>query len=436
MKKRFSMMKKSILKQSLALWLALVAMPLYAQTVRERLFDPVEHSAGSSMAYRYKPQTPTPAPDGYVPFYIAHFGRHGSRYHTTENIYRKFRDIFSAAAQADALTPFGWEIKGRIDLVFEQCDGHAGELSQIGKNEHRELAERMYAAYPEVFASSPKGRPAIVFSRSTAVGRVIESMRSFDAALKLCNPDLVIDEAPAGAYNRYLNHYTDRYKAYYRDGAWRDIYNAKRSEWIRPERLMESLFSDGEYVEKHIESRRSFMTELFAVASILQDTTPEISLYDVFTDDEIYALWRLQNLNQYLRKGPSALAGELAASIAKPLLRDFIECADRAVAGTGVAADLRFGHGEGLMPLAALMNLDGASTPEADAEQVENVWNDYAITPMAGNIQWIFYRNAKRHVLVKFLLNERETTIPLKSDTAPYYDWKAVRRYYAKIAAE
>jgi len=429
-------MNKSILKHSLALWLALVAIPLYAQTVRERLFDPVEHSAGSSMAYRYEPQTPTPAPNGYVPFYIAHFGRHGSRYHTTENIYRKFRDLFSAAAQADALTPFGREIKDRIDLVFAQCDGHAGELSQIGKNEHRAIAERMYAAYPEVFASSPKGRPASVFSRSTAVGRVIESMRSFDAALKLCNPDLVIDEAPAGAYNRYLNPYTSRYKEYYRDGAWRDIYHAKRSEWIQPERLMESLFSDREYVEKHIASRRSFMTELFAVASILQDTTPGISLYDVFTEDEIYALWRLQNLNQYLRKGPSALAGELAASIAKPLLRDFIECADRAVAGKGVAADLRFGHGEGLMPLAALMNLDGASTPEADAEKVETVWNDYAITPMAGNIQWIFYRNAKGRVLVKFLLNERETTIPLKSDTAPYYDWKAVRRYYVKIAAE
>ncbi len=430
-------MNKSILKQWLVLCLVCAAMPLSAQTARERLFEPVERSAGSSMAYRYEPQAPTPAPDGYAPFYISHFGRHGSRYHTTENIYRKFKEIFSAAADAGALTPFGMEVKHRIDTVFARCDGHAGELSQIGRNEHRGIAERMYAAYPEVFASSPKGRPACVFSRSTAVGRVIESMRSFDAALMGCNSELDIDEAPAGEYNRYLNHYSRNYKEYYHNGEWRGVYDAKRNEWIDPERLMASLFSDGGYVSKHIRSRRSFMTELFAVASILQDTTPEVSLYDLFTDDEIYALWRLQNLNQYLRKGPSALAGELAASIAKPLLRDFIECADRAVAGTGVAADFRFGHGEGLMPLAALMNLDGASTPEADAENVENVWNDYAVTPMAGNIQWIFYRNAKGHVLVKFLLNERETTVPLKNSAmAPYYDWKAVRRYYAKIAAE
>ncbi|MDE5637625.1 MAG: hypothetical protein K2I43_06365 [Alistipes sp.] len=107
------------------------------------------------------------------------------------------------------------------------------------------------------------------------------------------------------------------------------------------------------------------------------------------------------------------------------------------MAGTGgVAADLRFGHGEGLMPLAALMNLSGASTAESDPEKVEEAWNDYMVTPMAGNIQWIFYRNAKGRVLVKFLLNEREATIPLESATAPYYDWKAVRRYYARIAAE
>ena len=69
-------------------------------------------------------------------------------------------------------------------------------------------------------------------------------------------------------------------------------------------------------------------------------------------------------------------------------------------------------------------------------EKVENVWNDFRITPMAGNIQLIFYRNAKGRVLVKFLLNEREVTVPVAGDTAPYYDWKAVRKYYYRIAKE
>ncbi|MFR1289816.1 MAG: hypothetical protein ACLSCF_07435 [Alistipes finegoldii] len=55
---------------------------------------------------------------------------------------------------------------------------------------------------------------------------------------------------------------------------------------------------------------------------------------------------------------------------------------------------------------------------------------------MAGNIQLIFYRNAKGRVLVKFLLNEREVRVPVAGDTAPYYDWKAVRKYYYRIAKE
>jgi hypothetical protein len=33
-------------------------------------------------------------------------------------------------------------------------------------------------------------------------------------------------------------------------------------------------------------------------------------------------------------------------------------------------------------------------------------------------------------VLVKVLLNEREATLPVKSDCAPYYHWTDVRAYY------
>lgn len=112
-----------------------------------------------------------------------------------------------------------------------------------------------------------------------------------------------------------------------------------------------------------------------------------------------------------------------------------LACAEEAVAGGSVVADLRFGHGEGLMPLAALMRLEGACGVESDPERWRTS-GDFRITPMAGNIQLIFYRNAKGRVLVKFLLNEREVTVPVAGDTAPYYDWKAVRKYYYRIAKE
>ena len=33
-------------------------------------------------------------------------------------------------------------------------------------------------------------------------------------------------------------------------------------------------------------------------------------------------------------------------------------------------------------------------------------------------------------ILVKFLLNENETSIPIKTDCAPYYHWSDVKRFW------
>ena len=412
---------------------ALLSVTLQGQEIRSQVLHPVEHSAGSSMAYRYEPGVRTSPPDGYVPFYISHFGRHGSRYHTTENIYRKFHDIFEEASAAEALTPFGREVKIRIDSIFAACDGRAGQLTVIGEKEHMDIAARMYGSFPEVFTSDDSDDIASVFSRSTSSERVVQSMRIFDATLKSCASGLQIEERSGGSCNAYLNHYTPEYREYYENGSWKEEMETMRGEWIRPERLIDTLFSDPTFVAKRISSRKNFMTELFSVASILQGSPVGVSLYDVFTEEEIFALWRTQNLNQYLRKGPSATGGELAVAIAVPLLRDFIACADSALAGNGRVADLRFGHGEGLMPLAALMRLSGADVTEADPEKVQEVWQDFRITPMAGNIQWIFYRNNRGRVLVRFLLNERDVTLPLKSVEANFYDWRNVRKFYSKI---
>jgi hypothetical protein len=65
------------------------------------------------------------------------------------------------------------------------------------------------------------------------------------------------------------------------------------------------------------------------------------------------------------------------------------------------------------------------------------MWFDYKITPMATNLQFVFYRNQKKpnDVLVKVLLNEDEATLPIKSDVAPYYHWNDFKDYCMKILA-
>jgi hypothetical protein len=49
-------------------------------------------------------------------------------------------------------------------------------------------------------------------------------------------------------------------------------------------------------------------------------------------------------------------------------------------------------------------------------------------------VQWILYKkNASEDYSVKFLLNEKETTINgLKTKNFPYYNWSDVRAFYMK----
>ena len=117
------------------------------------------------------------------------------------------------------------------------------------------------------------------------------------------------------------------------------------------------------------------------------------------------------------------------------LLRNVIETADTIVNKSGYnGATMRFGHEVCVMPLACLMELDSCGRQVSDLEHLDQQWVNYRIFPMASNIQLVFYRpkKGKGDILVKALLNEKETTLPIPTDCAPYYKWKDLRAYYLK----
>ena len=57
------------------------------------------------------------------------------------------------------------------------------------------------------------------------------------------------------------------------------------------------------------------------------------------------------------------------------------------------------------------------------------------VFPMAANIQFVFYRAhpLDRDVVFKVLLNEREATLPIPTDIAPYYHWNDFRDHYLQL---
>ena len=109
-------------------------------------------------------------------------------------------------------------------------------------------------------------------------------------------------------------------------------------------------------------------------------------------------------------------------------MRDIIEKADSCIALPHPGATLRYGHDTMVTPLTCLLDLNGYGEEIKDPEKIATQWFDYKITPMATNLQFVFYRKAKSNdILVKVLLNE--ATLPIKSDVAPYYHWDNFKVY-------
>ena len=50
------------------------------------------------------------APENYQPFYISHYGRHGSRYSCDQKAYERIYNKMKAAYDANALTDFGLKV--------------------------------------------------------------------------------------------------------------------------------------------------------------------------------------------------------------------------------------------------------------------------------------------------------------------------------------
>ncbi|HPT05076.1 MAG TPA: hypothetical protein PK500_00270 [Candidatus Egerieousia sp.] len=151
-------MKRNISVIHLFAFIMLVSsVSVGAQEVREKIFSNVNIGGGSLWAYPYTatasaPATVavpklTPAPQGYKPFYISHYGRHGSRWLISPKDYGFAYDVFNAAEKAGVLTPLGASVKLKVDSIYIASTGRLGELTQLGAKQHREIADRMIATF-------------------------------------------------------------------------------------------------------------------------------------------------------------------------------------------------------------------------------------------------------------------------------------------------
>ncbi len=398
----------------------------YAQTSFEEISADLNKAGGVYLAYPEPSAKLTAAPKGYKPFYISHYGRHGSRYLLGDGDCLYTISLMEKAQEAGCLTALGQDVLQRVRTVFKETQGRGGDLTPLGARQHRGIASRMYANFPEVF----KGKRR-VDARSTVVYRCAMSMAAFGDELKGLAPQLSISYEMNNKNMAYLNYHTDKSNRFTNGehGPWVEEYRKFEAEHVNPDRLVKSLFSDNGFIRCEVNPEK-LMWAFYWIAVDIQDIETQVSFYDIFTAKELFDLWQCINYKFYIGNANPAMSQGLVMANASTLVENIIECADSAVAGSNIAADLRFGHDGNVIPLLALLQVDGFDVSVSKPEEVYKHWSDFKATPMAANLQMVFYRNGKNDVVVKILHNEKESHIPVATDMWPYYRWNDVRSYY------
>ncbi len=134
-------------------------------------------------------------------------------------------------------------------------------------------------------------------------------------------------------------------------------------------------FNDTDYLEKEY-GLWKFELDLRSVILDFQclDEVPADRFQDVFTPEELFAIWEVWNFNGYLSMGRSPMTDNKGCLSTAAILRDMIECADRDLASGDINLSLRFSHDIAILPLLSYMKLDNFGAVLTDPSDVKNWW--------------------------------------------------------------
>ena len=308
-----------------ALLLLLATAGASAHDARQEILDNFNRSGSNHYAYPY-PANPLPAltaaPDGYEPFYIDHYGRHGSRWLTKTQYYSEPVQQLEIAERNHQLTARGEQLLKELRFVQNASSQRVGELSDVGAEQHRGIAQRMVQNFPEIFSDG-----AVIDARSTVVIRCILSMANATGQIRSMAPGITIKTDASDYDMHYMgwgkgedtlaNHLRDEVKPL------SDSIFAAR---INPRRFVAQLVRDSAFAADSLNSLK-LMERTFDVAGSLQNhhVFDGMNIFDVFTGEEIYDIWQCKNIYWYLQWANCPQSGNRMPFIERALLRDMVE---------------------------------------------------------------------------------------------------------------
>jgi hypothetical protein len=377
----------------------------------------------------------TPAPAGKKPFYISHYGRHGSRYISNRSGFDTPYYMMLHADSLDELTPTGQQVLRHMNNIMRNTEGRWGELTGYGKQQMQNIGRRMAERFPEVFHPG-----ANVTCISTVVPRCIESMGSLAMEMLQVCPQLHITMQASKRTQWYMNYQDKKLRNSYMTPEAQKALDAYTATRMGNTRLMELIFKNPDIAEEFV-NQEDFSYYLMKMGLFQLNTNfnRNTNLIGLFNTNDLYRMWQVDNAYWYLQHGACKLNGGNQPYTQRHLLKKMIADADSCIKLPDPGAQLRFGHETVLLPLVCLIGVNGFDFSTDNLDELEgHGWWCSSVFPMASNLQFIFYRsNPKdKDVLVKVLLNEVEATLPISTDCAPYYHWSDFRQYCLnKLAA-
>lgn len=385
-----------------------------------------EKAGGIYYAYDVAVDSIAQAPEGYQPVYISHYGRHGSRWPVNQKIYKTAGDFFQEQQLAENITADGKRVWKMVTRCAGNAQGHLGELTDMGKRQHRAIAERLLKRYPGLFADGH------VVARSSVEPRCIMSMMAFCDRLEEEIPGLAVSKHATPGDMGFIHHNTPEAKMNTgEDAPWMWEFHNYRDSVSRCGKTASKLFKK----VPESDSLAIFMRSLYDVAISVQDIDSlDVDLLSIFDTRELAGLWKASNYMQYVANGRSPESGATGPESVKPLLQEIVARADGMLESGEVTVDLRFGHDTDLLRLVSLIDADDRGQEIEDAGEAAEKWRNFEISPMGANLQFLFYRNSEGNTIVMPCLNE----LPVKISDVPeafpgFYDWDTLKIYFSSL---
>jgi multiple inositol-polyphosphate phosphatase/2,3-bisphosphoglycerate 3-phosphatase len=436
--------------------------------------DTVSPPRGTKTPYTPGDSTDIPAPPGYAPYFINYVGRHGARHVTNLKELTILDRFLRGAAAAGNLTAEGDTLQVRVArLLAVEKQYTPGDLTGTGRNEQYGIGRRMKAHYPSLF-SEPNSGLSIAY---TEEARTRQSEESFmQAFLPSGVPGAArLHVNPSDSVRLRFFDIAPRYKTFAKKGPWTaalnrllqepaylDQLNTLAHRWFTPA-FAQKLWTDqridtGKGGKTGIDGIQSLAEAVYGAAAITGGLSEEIGaagytqgavdIFGLLSGQETQWLGLIGGVKDFLVKGPGTDPYGIQVRDAAPLLVDLLQTTDSSLRNNAGGANLRFAHAETIAPLAALLELEGATTPDTSLLHYADVWKVEQIIPFSANVQWIIYREtaagdgktpvpgpAGPPALIKVLFNEKPMHLPVATTTFPYYRWQDVRGFYeAKLS--